>query len=545
MKKRVLAAIMAAVMTLGLTACGGSNNSSSDGSTKATADSSGEKVVTMAITKTWGSFNPFGNSGNFSHIVSDQLYDRLWVNNKDGSVEPRLAESYEVLEDHSGMIVHLDKRAKFSDGEPVTADDVVFSARLDASPDFNSLLRDNFTLIAGTDEGGTYISEEEYGFKKVDDYTVEIDFKQAMNELPILTLVNRYLFIVPEHIYGKYSMKELNEAKVWEENMVGSGPFIYESSIDDERVEMTANKDYFLGAPDMDKLVIRVVESSQMLSGLVTGEIDIAAGAAIGNIPLTDWSAAEKEESLQTVSEPEFSYQCMMINMSSDKVPNAECRHALNEAINRQVIVDNLLEGQGTVLYAPFSDEHPYVDLSKLKNLPKYDPEAAKKALKDNGFDFDQTLELIVTSGSRLQTSVLIQQNLADIGVKVNITEYDFATLMDKMRAGEYDLGLIGSAGGIEPSEPAAFHNNAGAVNFSCIPDDRFMKLFNKAKTTLDPEEQKEAYTEAWQKVIDESAVCYLYSENSLVAYNKNKLSDVDTSRFSQINWKTWEWKVQ
>ena len=561
MKKttRFMSAVLAGIMAFGMAACGGakisetktdSTKSSAAGETAvettkaAGTESTGNKTVTVAITNAWASWCPYFDSGNYTDIVSDQIYDRLWVTKKDGTVEPRLAESYEVAEDYTNMIIHLNKKATFSDGEPVTADDVIFSAKLDTNPEFNSVKRDQMKYVRGTTSGGVCEDEENLGFEKLDDYTVRIVFKEAMNDLPFLTMMNRYFYVVPEHIYSQYTMAELNEAQTWKDHMIGSGPFIYDFSIDGERIEMVKNENYFLGTPDIDRLVLRVVEGTQLLSGLMSGEIDVVAGAGVASLPLSDWPAAQEDEELDTASVSNFAYQAMIINTTSDKIPNAACRNALNMAINRQAIVDHLLEGEGTVLYAPFSDEHPFVDESRL-TIPAYDPEKAKAQLEANGFDFNQTLELIVPTGNevRIQSTVLIQQDLQAIGVKTNITQYDFATLLQMMREGQYDLSMCGSAGGIDPSEPLGWLNNEGTTNFPCIQEPTYTKLFNEANRILDIVAKEEEYVTIWQYLLDDSAVCYLYSSNILAAYNK-RISGIDYDDAMQLNWCTWKWTV-
>lgn len=556
-RTRFLASLLAGVMVLSMAACGSSDNSSntdgtkSAGETKQAEESKGsentgaEKMVTIAITNAWASWCPYMDSGNYTDIVSDQLYDRLWVTKKDGTVEPRLAESYEIADDHSYMTIYLNKNAKFSDGEAVTADDVIYSARLDCNPNFNSLKRDQMKFVKGTNEGGACENEEELGWEKVDDYTVKLYFKEPMNELNFLTMMNRYFYVLPEHIYSQYTVEELNEAGPWKDNMVGSGPFIYDTSIDGERIELVKNENYFLGAPDIDRLVIRVVEGSQLLSSLIAGEVDVIAGAGVASLPLSDWPAAQEEENLETASVTNWAYQAMIINCTSEKIPNAECRNAINMAINRQAIVDNLLEGEGQVVYAPFSDEHPFVDESKL-TLPTYDPDAAKAKLEENGFDFNQTLELIVPTGNevRIQSTVLIQQDLAAIGVKTNITQYDFATLMQMMRDGDFDLGMCGSAGSIDPTEPLGWLGLGTTQNFPCIMDYSYTELFGATNSVLETDARAEAFVDVWQHLLDDSPVCYLYSSNFLAAYNKDKVSGVDFDLSGQLNWKTWTWKV-
>lgn len=538
--KLITVGILAAISIAALTGCGNSSVNT------ANSASGNGKTITIAMTNAWGSLNPYASSGNYADIIADQLYDRLWVSKKDGTVQPRLAESYEVSPDHTYMTVHLNKNAKFHDGKPVTADDVVFSAQLDGNPQFKSAKRNQLQYIAGTTDGGAALSKDSVGIEKIDEYTVKIKFKQPMNELPILTMFNRYFYVVPKHIYGSKTIEELNNAETWKASMIGSGPFKFSNVIDGERVEFVKNNEYFLGAPDIDRLTIRVLPGSQLLAGLKSGEIDILAGGGIASLPLSDWGAAKEDANLEAVAVKNYGYQAMIMNMTSSKLNNPTIRKGISTAINRQAIVDNLLHGEASTLYAPFSNDHPFVDESKLK-LPIYNPQEAKRLLEEGGFDFSQTLELIVPTGNeaRIQSTVLIQQDLEAIGVKTHITQYDFSTLMDKMRKGNYDLGMCGSADGIEPSDSSSWLSNKSPVNFPCVPDDRFLVLFNEAKSKVDLAEEKEAYVKVWQAVLDEAPIAYLYSDKTLFAYNKNKLSNIDPTLFGQINWAVWTWKVK
>ena len=124
-------------------------------------------------------------------------------------------------------------------------------------------------MMAGTDNGGACENPDELGWEKIDDHTVHLTFKEPMSELNFLNMMNRYFYILPEHIYSQYSIDELNTAAPWQENMIGSGPFVYDTSIDGERIELVKHEDYFLGEPQIDRLVIRVVQGSQLLSAPV------------------------------------------------------------------------------------------------------------------------------------------------------------------------------------------------------------------------------------------------------------------------------------
>lgn len=540
MKKsiKLLALTTAAILAAGIIGgCGGSSDTA--GATK------GNKNITIAMTSAWASGSPYSSNGNYTALVQEQVYDKLWNDKFDGTVNPRLAKSYEVSPDHASMTVHLNPNAKFTDGQPVNADNVIFSAQLVTNPKFKTAHRGDFHYVKGTNDGGAAKSPEELGFTKIDDHTIKIEFKSPMNELPILTNMNRYFFIVPKHIFGNKSIDELNNADTWKNNIVGSGPFKYVSEVDGERVEYEKNPDYFLGSPDIEKLTIRVMPASSLLVGLQSGEVDILASTGIGNLPIPDYEAASEDKNLAVKSVPNYGYQAMIFNTQSSKLKNAEIRRGINMAINRKAIVDNLLKGHGDVIYAPYSDKHPFVDESKL-DLPIYNPEKAKKLLEEGGFDFNQPLELIVPTGNevRIQSTVLIQQDLEAIGVKTNITQYDFSTLMEKMRNGDFDLGMCGAAGSLDPSNPVWMVPGA-KNNFTCVPDNRYSRLYEDAAKEVDLDSEKAAFNTVWQKLLDDSPIAYLYSVDSLFAYNKNRLDNIDPTLFEQVNWETYTWKVK
>ena len=433
--KKVLCLVLVLVMVFGLVACAGgtaetantgeaqTGNTAETGTVPAGAD---EKVVSIAMTSPWDTWNPYGSVSNYNHLIWDQIYDRLVVSNKDGSTEPRLAKSYEVAADSTSITFFLDERAKWSDGEPVTADDVVFTTELDCNPEFISASRQYASWLKGTDEVGVQVDGETLGVEKIDEHTVKFTYKQPMNEIEVLAMFNRFFFVIPKHVYEGYSAAQMNESQTWlDAGLIGSGPFVFDNYTDGVSVELKTNTEYYLGSPNFDRLIIKVVEGSQLLSNLLSGDVDAVAGAGIGSIPLADWSAAEASDMLETVSDGTFAYQVMLFNTQSSKISDPKVRQALSMAINRQSMVDNLLLGQATALQTGFLPYNPYYadDL----DYPAYNPELAKQMLDEAGFDYSQTLELIVPTGNeiRIQSTVLIQQDLAAVGVNVNITQYD------------------------------------------------------------------------------------------------------------------------
>ena len=229
-----------------------------------------------------------------------------------------------------------------------------------------------------------------------------------------------------------------------------------------------ANKDYYLGAPDFDRLVFKKVQSSNLLSGLMSGDIDVLSGNS--QIPLADWETAKNTQGIVTKSVPTFAYQYMAMNTARDYLTE-DVRHAISLAINRQVIVDQLLQGEARIAIGPLAEDHPYFD---EKLLPiEYDPEKAKSMLEAAGWDSNRELQVLVSTGNevREKSAILIQQDLQKIGIKTKIQTLDFPTLLTNARNGDYDLCFIGSAGSVDPSESVPNVTAGYMNNFAQLSD--------------------------------------------------------------------------
>lgn len=548
---RLCALAMGIVMTL--TGCGGapivdvpsessatdaaSSVSSESGDSSSTVETTagGDKVVTVAIEKAWDSMMPLNTNNNYSRVVYDQVYDRLTMSNADGTFTPRLAESWTVNEDSSAITFKLVENATWHDGEPFTAEDVVFSFQMYSDPEVEALSRYHLQYIDGVDESGVELSEDSINVVANGDYEVTFTFKSPMFPDTFLSDIDT-VFIIPKHIFEGKTAEEINSPDLWA-NPVGTGPFKYASEISGERMEFVKNEDYFQGAPDIDRLVLRVVDSSSLLAGMMSGEVDINV---IGSIPLQDWDMAQEQENLVTESVPTTSYSTMIINMSQLYMTE-KVRQAFSMAVNRQVLVDSLLKGEGQQIVTPIAPISPYFN----ENIEVwYDPEKAKTMLEEENFPFDEELVLVTSSGADSErTASLIQQDLQKLGVTVRIQQFDFAALMDYMREGDFDFGMIGSGGTMDPSESREMIAPGSSVNFAHVPDDTLASLIDQGNAQLTFEARKPYFDEYQEKIMEISPMAYLYTKNNLLAYNK-RLSNVNTENFSCLNLSTWTWKV-
>lgn len=500
------------------------------------------KVVTLAMTNAWDSMMPMNTNSNYGLLVYDQIYDRLVVTKADGSFAPRLAKSWSVNAASTAITFTLNENAKWHDGKPVTAHDVVFTAQMYSDPAVKALGRYRLNYFAGTDDAGAELSPDSIGVKAEGDYKVVFTLKKPIYADAVIDQWATAFFIVPRHIFQGKTAAEINAPTLWAKP-VGSGPFKYEREITGERMELVANKDYFLGAPDFDRLVIRIMPSASLLAGLISGEVDIVAGGAMGSISLDDWPTAQKQANLVTESIPTLNYQTLIINTQQPYMTQ-KVRQAFNMAINRRVLVDALLRGQGTAIMTPIAPASPYFN-QNLKDI-WYDPAKAAQILKEEKFPFDKELVFFVPSGNiaRERTAVLIEQDFEKLGVKVRIQTVDFPTLMNNMRAGLHDFGIIGSGGTLDPAESREMVSPTSTVNFSRLTAPVLTDIIDAGSSKLTFAARKPFFDQYQEKVRELSHMPYLYTTNALMAYNK-RLSNVTAVDFSRLNWRAWEWKVK
>ena len=545
---KVVAASLAGAMLL--TACGGSGganqtSAAAGGSAETSAaaaegSTGGEKVITMAQTGDWDTFMPMNTTNAGADNVIELMFDRLMVINTDGTFGPRLAESWETNEAQDKITYHLNENAKWQDGEPVTAEDVVYSAQVASSSEFNYLRRIRMQYFAGTDETGCETGTDSIEVKALDDHTVEFTLKTPMDPSIIYALVNRDFFIMPKHLLGDISDTDLVNDAFWQKP-VGSGPCVFDSMESGVSIEFKANKDYYLGAPDFDRLVFKKVQSSNLLSGLMSGDIDVLSGNS--QIPLADWEAAKNTQGIVTKSVPTFAYQYMAMNTSRDYLTE-DVRHAISLAINRQVIVDQLLQGEARIAIGHLAEDHPYFD---EKLLPiEYDPEKAKSMLEAAGWDSNRELEVMVSTGNevREKSAILIQQDLQKIGIKTKIQTLDFPTLLTNARNGDYDLCFIGSAGSVDPSESVPNVTAGYMNNFAQLSDPTLGQIGESGAKEITFEARKKIYDQYQEELFKQMPMAFLYHTNDLFAYNE-KLENVREGAIDyNVNKNVWEWKV-
>ena len=528
-RNRILSLLLAGVMALGLTACGASNAGAATDETGSAAMStesassdtaaSGEKIINVGVTNTIGSLNPLLlNGGEINKYATGLMFLPLMELDADLNFEGMLADSI-TTEDNKNFIVHIDDAATWSDGTPVTADDVVYTALRLASPVIGNTAMMYYVFEGVGDDGFVEEGAESIdGIQKVDDKTVQFTTKE---EMPITTFENsyaRYLLTLPKHVIEQYSEEELSTADWFNHPDVVSGPFIVTDFDVDHYISYEANKDYWKGAPKIDKLNIKIVDGSQLYAGLQSGEIDITQ-QTVSDIPQEDYESVEALDNVEVVYGSPVTNQSVFIQTKN--VPDVKVRQAMLYAIDRQQILEELLNGHGEIVDGFLSSASPFYDDS-LTPI-SYDPEKAKALLEEAGWDGSQTIRFYVNSGDStfVNAASIIAAEWAAVGIKAEIQTVDFATLMSVAGTEDYDvLAVQYTYAPVDPYPDVAWLLG-GEGSWTGYSNDTLNEALTKSQLTSDPEETKELFSVVDKKVQEDVPMFSAYVISAQGAVSK------------------------
>ena len=428
--KRLIALLMAAVFALGLTACGGE---------KETAE---QVTVRYGLSNAWDSLMPYNSpsGSNYTRIICDKIYDRLAYVHADGTLDPRGAKSWESTDDGMAVLFHLDEKAAFHDGTPVTAQHWADTIALITNPDCPALGRGTFSVLAGTDSNGCAVAGEQLGAEAVDEYTLKLTFKSLTTPEDFLLDKNRELYVLPTHLLADTDPADIMELELWSAP-VGSGPCKFVEEIPGSKLVLDINKDYQLGCPDFDQLVITVIDKSNLLSSLISGDLDYYAFG--GNLSMDDAETAKAGGIEVLEGEVPNTFYELMLNCET--IPSAEVRRAIDLALDKEALCLQSTHGLGE---PTATDVTPGTEYTCALTWQR-DVEGAKTLLEQGGYD-GRTYTLACTS-NRSGLAALMQQELAEVGMNVTIETVDSAALFSGMADGKYDMAIASHTPGALP----------------------------------------------------------------------------------------------
>lgn len=499
--KKILALSLACAMSVGLLAgCGGNNNStpSSDESTGGQAG-----TLTVSLSSSPSKLDPIHYSGTYESQIIHQVCDRVVEYNDDLSeYVPSLATSWTISEDGMTYVfqirqgVHF-QNTEYAQGREMTAEDVAYSLNRSAQySDNNRLDMLDKAEVTGEWEVTCTLKSPNASFMTA--------LTDAGNSI-----------VAQEEVEG------------WGDDfgyhLSGTGAFYLDEFQLDEQAILTANEDYWLGAPNLDKLVFKFIsDPSQAANALLTGEVDLAtqlSGEAINTV-----QNAGNGIELMKIEALKINY--VRFNMQNGPTADPLVRQALIAAVDQDAIrtalyqYDEVMPGYLPLPYGSWA-----YDSSLESMVPGYDPEHAKELLAEAGYadGFELTIN-VSDSEERKTLATMLQAYWQAIGVNAQISINEWGTFSDTVCSGNSDVYAMSWTWYPDPYfflnklfsevETSAIGNGAGYVNPE-VED-----LLTKAYQTTDQAERTEYYQQAMEIIMGDYAGIYYANPYDMYGIN-------------------------
>ncbi|WP_338061898.1 peptide-binding protein [Virgibacillus indicus] len=520
-----------------------------------------------------GVFNPIFYEEAYEDNILSFTHESLLSQNENLEFEANLAKDWTINDDNTEITLTLEEGVTWHDGEPFTAEDVVYTYKAMASPGYveaGGVRTEYVVRLVGYEEFNSGETEEFAGVIAEDDFTVTFKFTE-----PNVTILKDIAFpIIPEHIFGDVPIAEIpsHPATLNAGEVIGTGPFQFTEMLEREQYVLSKNADYWKGEPYLDQVIWRIVDQSVMLGLLENGEIDFIADP--NGVPAADFETVAGLDHIEIIEQTDFGYQLMGFKtnhrtdadvesgtINSDNwIPNEDMseqlvRQAFAYAIDRQAIVDNLLYGHGSVINAPIAQQFWAYDESAVTAY-EYDPEKAKELLDEAGYvdanddglretpDGEEwVVNINYPTGNQLReaSAPILAQFIEEVGVQVDLRQPKEMTAYVEDLTNDntdWDIYLIGWSLGSGDPDPSGLWKSDAAYNFgrwNNPESDQLMLEAMQAPEAFEQDYRAEKYSE-WQAVFSEDLpALLLYAQNKIYGFNE-RLNGVAPMPYGFIN---------
>jgi peptide/nickel transport system substrate-binding protein len=540
----------------------------------------------------------------FNYILSQEspnvfglTFKGLTSLNGEGKIVPELAESWKLSDDKKRVVFTLREDLKWSDGQPLTTDDVVFTYE---ELVFNKQIASDKKDYLKIGSSGAFPK-----LRKIDDRRVEFILPEPFAPfLQTTAAPTDAVAILPKHVLSESVRSKDSQGKprfmsTWGTDtepakIIVNGPYRIASYTPGQRVVFERNPYYWRKdaqgnpQPYIQRYIWQLVENTETsLIQFRSGGLD-AVGASAGNFSLLK---REEKRGKFTIYNggPAFGTRFISFNLNKGKnkgrplvdpiksrwFNTVAFRQAVAHAINRQALINNLLRGLGEPQNSPIDVQSPYY-LSPKEGLKVYDynPERAKELLLGAGFKYNDNNQLLDEAGNRVRFTILspagsnttdaigsqIKQDLSKIGIQVDFQPLAFNVLTDKLyNSKEWDCYLGALTGGIEPNQGANVwlpEGNLHTFNLASQPgqapitgrevydwEKEIARLYIQGAQEFDEAKRKAIYGETQR--ISQEYLPYLYLFNPLsMAAVRDRVQGVKFSALEGAFWNIYELKV-
>lgn len=547
---------------------GGSNTTSSSNNTSSNSTSSKTQPVdggtlTMALGTAYDdSLIPDMDASLYTADVQGYMFDYTLTVDKNLNFVSDIIKTWDWSSDKKTVTMHIDPNAKWSDGQPLTSDDMLFTLNYLASKTYNTTLQGQYGYLVGPIVGSDKIGKgtaksfaDTGGFKKIDDKTFSLTFQSV--DAAVLYSDIAAIQPIPEHILSKTPMKDWLTSDFNKKPTVGDGPYIITAVNGQSNVEFKANPDYFMGKPHISNLVIKVVTPDVEPGLLSNGSVQYV----LSGLKPTDYSKLKTIPGVEVKAMTENGFSYLGLKLYKKEFQDVKVRQAFEYGLDRKSMIQGIEKGLATPINGPL----PPVSWAAATaqdgmNQYEYNPTKAGQLLDQAGWKMgsdgyridpvtgkEANLTLSYSSGSPTvqAEAVAIKQNFKKIGVKVTLNSpMDFNTLAKDVETDNkvIQMWLMGWSLGTDP-DPRGLWDSKDAMNFPRWKDTKNDQLIADTwgAKAFDKTYRKQAFVK-WQLYVNKNLpYVFLWAPDNLYAYSsKLQIPANDWSVEGPLNIQDW-----
>ena len=497
--------------------------------------------------------HPLFSTAGIEQGVERQIFGALMRMNDKLTPIPDLAEKFEASADAKVWTFTLKKGLVFSDGKPLTAKDVVFTFERAIDKRSGSYWSSRLSIIDGAPAYAIQKADTITGLETPDEYTIKMTLTtpDAVWTQTISDFAG--LGILPSHILKDTPPDQMAKSSFAFAPTPSAGAFVFADWKADQYLEIKRN-DSYTGGPKakLDRIFCKVLTQQDVgLAQLEKGELDVMV------VPVTEADRLRKNASLTVTSTPAPSVSFLALNIDRPFFKDKRVRQAMMYALDREAMAKEILKGEATVVNSTIIGPD-WMGTPEGLAPYKYDVNKAKQLLKEANWDASQKVALMYTVGDKVNDALvpIMQQLLKDAGIALELFVVDgpeytrrAVTGATVQAAGDFDIALVG--GGVfrqDPNVSAKYFETvnftpAGA-NYGHYSNPQLDELFKQGRATTDTAQRKKVYTEAAKILNEECPWIYLWSPNSIHAYNKRLVGFKPPSYATHFVWNAEDWSV-
>ncbi len=532
-------------MSIFLAACGGGNDDADVGKSESDdKESTGEEqlaeeqVLDINIREEPPSLHPGTSSDTTSSSVLDQVFEGLTRINPEGEAEPAMAEDIEVSDDELTYTFKIREDAKWTNGDPVTAEDFEFAWKwvLDPENADTDYAYQLYPIKGAEDAKENGGSLDDVGITAEDEHTLVVELEQPTEYFLDLTAFHTFYPLNKDVVEGndKWALDA-------GEDYVTNGPFKLVSWDHKDKIVLEKNEDYW----DADTVKLEtvnmhmIIEEDTELQMYENGDLDWA-GHPTGELPLAAIQTMKDAGELEISDRAGVYYYTF--NHDEEPFNNENIRKAFALAIDRQAIVENITRGEqkpAMALVPPSIFEENETGYFEDNNVEKA-KEYLEKGLEELGLDSLPKVKITYNTDEGHEAIAQAIQDMwkKNLDVDVELNNEEWKVFLDSLGEGDYQVGRIGWIADFNDAiNFLEIFETVGGNNYTNWEDEEFQKLIQESRKELDPAKREEILKEAEEYFMDQMVISPIYFYTNVYAH-KDNVKDIDVSPLGVIQFK-------